>query len=159
MGVSGCGKSTIGRGIASARGWPFEDGDNLHSAANVAKMASGHPLTDQDRAGWLAAVRAWMDAWVADGSDGVIACSALRRAYRDVLRDGPGEVRFVFLDVDVDVLHARLAHRPGHFMPAQLLNSQLATLERPSDSEHAITIRVGAQTAPDEIVATALREL
>jgi gluconokinase len=142
MGVSGCGKTTVGRVLAERLGWPYVDGDDLHPAANVAKMAAGHPLTDEDRAPWLRAIRDRMTEWAVQGSDGVLACSALRRVYRDVLRDGPGEVRFAFLDVDRDVLAARLAHRHDHFMPTGLLSSQLATLEPPTPDEHAIRIVV-----------------
>jgi gluconokinase len=159
MGVSGSGKSTIGAGVAAALGWPFEDGDALHPAANIAKMSAGHPLTDEDRVGWLGAVRQFMTDWVDAGSDGVIACSALRVAYRDVLRDGPGEVRFVFLDVDRTVLADRLTSRVGHFMPAVLLASQLSTLERPQSWEHAITVRVGVASPSDEVVAEVLGAL
>jgi gluconokinase len=159
MGVSGSGKSTIGAGVASALGWPFEDGDDLHPAANVAKMSAGHPLTDADRAGWLVTVRAFMTAWVDAGSDGVLACSALRRSYRDALRNGPGDVRFVFLDVDHGVLTSRLAHRHGHFMPAVLLTSQLLTLEVPDASENVITIPVRTEVAQTTIIGEVLAAL
>jgi gluconokinase len=146
MGVSGSGKTTVGIALGTALGWPFVDGDTLHPAANVAKMAAGHPLTDADRAPWLAAIAGLMDKWAAAGGDGVIACSALRRAYRDVLRrDG---ARFVFLDVDRSLLAARLAHRHGHFMPAALLDSQLATLEPPQPDEGALTVEVGPTASP-----------
>ena len=101
MGVTGCGKSTVGSELAKLEGWPFEDGDDLHPAANKLKMASGHPLTDADRWPWLHAVRAHIDGWVAAGSSGVIACSALKRAYRQVLDSEQAETRFAFLDVSV----------------------------------------------------------
>ncbi len=140
MGVSGSGKSTVGIALAAACGWPFVDADDLHSPANKAKMAAHHPLTDEDRAGWLAAVRRQMDAWAAAGTSGVIACSALKRRYRDVLRDGAGPVRFVYLDIPREILAARLLHRHGHFMPPDLLDSQLATLEPPAPDEQAITV-------------------
>jgi gluconokinase len=152
MGVSGCGKSTVGRVLAQRLGWPYVDGDDLHPAANVAKMAAGHPLTDADRWPWLAAIRRQLDTWETAGSDGVLACSALHRAYRDVLRDGPGEVRFVFLDVDAAVLAERVAHRVGHFMPGDLLASQLATLEAPTRDEHAIRIVVHDNPDVDDVV-------
>ncbi len=148
MGVTGCGKSTVGSELAAAEQWPFEDGDDLHPAANKAKMAAGHPLTDADRWPWLRTVRAQIDAWASAGSGGVIACSALKRAYREVLdRDQP-QTCFVFLDVAVPVLRARLARRVGHFMPPTLLDSQLATLEPPGPDEPAITIPVTTDTSP-----------
>jgi gluconokinase len=159
MGVSGSGKTTIGTGIAEALGWPFIDGDALHPAANVAKMAAGHALSDADRAPWLAAIGAQMDAWTSAGHSGVIACSALRRSYRDTLQAGRHDVRVVFLDVDPAELRARLVARHGHFMPASLLESQLATLERPADDEHAITVAVGSDSPPAQTVARAVAKL
>jgi gluconokinase len=159
MGVSGSGKTTIGAAVASTLGWPFVDGDALHPAANVAKMAAGHPLTDADRVPWLAAIRAQMDVWRAEGGSGVIACSALRRAYRDALRAGHDDIRVLFLDVDAAELRARLGHRQGHFMPASLLESQLATLEPPSADEHAITVAVDATSSPDQTAARAVEAL
>jgi gluconokinase len=159
MGVSGCGKTTVGRVLAQRLGWPYVDGDDLHPAANVAKMAAGHPLTDADRWPWLRAIRHQLDEWAAAGIDGVLACSALRRAYRDVLRDGPGELRFAFLDVDPDVLAARLAHRAGHFMPSALLASQLATLEPPTDDEHPIRIVVHHDPDVDDVIREIVSQL
>ena len=157
MGVSGSGKTTMGAGIAAALGWSFEDGDALHSLANISKMAEGNPLTDEDRASWLVTVRQFMTDWVADGIDGVVACSALRRAYRDKLRAGPGDVRFVFLDVGSEVLAERMSHRVGHFMPATLLASQLATLEKPDASEpDVVTIPVTLEMSPSVVMAEAL---
>ena len=129
MGVSGAGKTTIGQALAAALGWPFVEADDLHPPANVAKMARGEPLDDADRAPWLEAVAARMRAL----DDGVVACSALRARYRDVLRVRP-DVRFVLLDVPPALLEERLAARRGHFMPPSLLTSQLATLERPADA-------------------------
>ena len=129
MGVSGAGKTTIGQALAAALGWPFVEADDLHPPANVAKMARGEPLDDADRAPWLEAVAARMRAL----DDGVVACSALRERYRDVLRVRP-DVRFVLLDVPPALLQQRLAARRGHFMPPSLLPSQLATLERPADA-------------------------
>lgn len=159
MGVSGCGKSTVGRALAARLGWAYRDGDDLHPASNVAKMAAGHPLTDEDRAPWLRAIRSLLDELAAAGSDGVVACSALRRAYRDVLRDGPGEVRFVFLDVDPEVLAARLAHRSGHFMPRTLLASQLAMLEPPTADERPIRIAVHRDPNVDDMVGELVTQL
>jgi gluconokinase len=128
-GVAGTGKTVIGRLVAQELGWPFVDGDDLHSAENVAKMRSGHPLTDAERGPWLRRVARWIGERAAAGTGGVIACSALRRQYRDLLRDGHPDVRFACLTADHDVLAARLAHRPSHFMPASLLDSQLAAFE------------------------------
>ena len=125
MGVSGAGKTTIGRALAEALGWPFVEADDLHPQANVDKMRRGEPLDDADRAPWLARVADQMRTL----GDGVVACSALKKAYRDRLRVRP-DVRFVLLDVPQELLQARLAQRRGHYMPPSLLASQLATLER-----------------------------
>jgi carbohydrate kinase (thermoresistant glucokinase family) len=130
MGVSGAGKTTVGSALAGRLGWAFIEGDDFHPASNVAKMASGHPLTDADRASWLAALRRKIEEVIESASHAVIACSALKHAYRSVLAgDDPDAVRFVQLDVPVEVLRERLEHRHGHFMPASLIGSQLATLE------------------------------
>jgi carbohydrate kinase (thermoresistant glucokinase family) len=124
MGVSGCGKSSLGAALATALALPFTDADDLHPAANRAKMAAGQPLTDADRWPWLQAVGA-----VLAGGAGVVACSALRRSYRDRLRDTAGPVQFLHLVAPREVIVERLAARRGHFMPLALLDSQLATLE------------------------------
>ncbi len=153
MGVTGCGKSTVGIELAKLKGWRFEDGDDLHPPANKAKMASGHSLTDDDRWPWLRAVRAQIDEWADAGTSGVIACSALKRAYRDVLDEGQAQTVFAFLDVAVQVLRDRLAHRVGHFMPAALLDTQLATLERPGPDEPAVTIPIPEETTTQQIAA------
>ncbi len=154
MGVSGSGKSTVGRGLATAAGLPFAEGDDLHSAENVAKMRAGIPLTDADRAPWLAAVAAWIGRHQAAG--GVISCSALRRAYRDRLRDGHPSVRFVCLTAAPDVLAERMAHRPGHYMPPSLLASQLATFEPLEADEPGVTLDAGRPLA--DLVAEALTD-
>jgi gluconokinase len=140
-GVAGAGKTTVGQAAAAALGWPFVEGDDLHPAANVAKMAAGQPLDDADRAPWLEAIAGRIDAWLADGEGGVITCSALKRAYRDRLRR-PG-VRFVFLAASPDEATRRLANRPGHFMPASLAASQFAALERPGEDEGALVLDGG----------------
>jgi gluconokinase len=149
MGVAGSGKTTIGRLLADRLGWAYTEGDDLHPAANVAKMAAGEPLTDTDRAPWLARVRAWVDDRIADGEPGVITCSALKRSYRDVLRDP--HVVFVHLTGQRDLLATRLAARRGHFMPLSLLDSQLADLEPPGQDEQALSVDIGA--APEQQVA------
>ncbi|MCU1282846.1 MAG: gluconate kinase [bacterium] len=128
MGVAGAGKSSVGSALAAALGWPFVEADDLHPPANVAKMGRGEPLDDDDRAPWLEAVAARLRGL----QDGVVACSALRARYRDKLRVRP-DVRFVLLDVPAALLAERLARRQGHYMPASLLPSQLAALERTED--------------------------
>src|SRR5690349_19934606 len=128
MGVSGCGKSTVGGLLAERLGWPFRDGDSFHPPENVEKMRSGVPLTDEDRWPWLDAIAAWIDERRRAGEHGIVACSALRRAYRVRLRAGHDDVRFVFLDGDRALIEARLKARKGHYMPPSLLDSQLATL-------------------------------
>ena len=153
MGVSGSGKSTVGKELAARLQWPFADGDTFHSPENVAKMAAGIPLTDADRWPWLQAVERWISEKLRTGSSCVIACSALRRSYRDLLRNASGgvpgaTVRFVFLDVDRDLLRQRLLARHGHFMHADMLDGQLATLEPPTAAEHSITVPITADTAP-----------
>ena len=133
MGVCGCGKSTIGRMLADETGWPFLDADDFHPAANVAKMRAGTALTDEDRWPWLDRLAAEMAAINARGGHAVLACSALKQAYRDRLARG-GDVRFVFLKGDRATIEPRLAARAGHYMPVSLLESQLATLEEPANA-------------------------
>jgi gluconokinase len=141
-GVAGSGKTTIGTQLAERLGWRFADADSFHSAANVAKMRAGIPLTDKDRAPWLRSIVAWMDTVDAAGQSGVVTCSALRRSYRDQLLAGHPAARMVFLEVDRDQLVRRLASRPGHFFPEELLDSQLKALEPPAPDER---VRVLAQ--------------
>ena len=129
MGVSGVGKSTVGSKLAAALGVPFVDGDDLHPPANKAKMAAGHPLSDEDRWPWLDAVEAWIDADAAACCGGVVACSALKRSYRDRLRRGGANVWFLHLDAPHDVVERRMRERRGHQMPVSLLDSQEAALE------------------------------
>jgi carbohydrate kinase (thermoresistant glucokinase family) len=140
MGVSGAGKTTLGEQLASRLGWPFKEGDELHPPANVAKMKSGQPLNDADRAPWLAAVGAWIDRWVAAGQDGVISCSALKRAYRNTLDGGRPAVRFVFIDLDEATIAERLKDRKHAYWPAQLLHSQFETLEVPDPGNEPVIV-------------------
>ncbi|MBK6337748.1 MAG: gluconokinase [Betaproteobacteria bacterium] len=145
MGVCGCGKTTVGEALAAAFGWPFFDADNFHPAANVAKMAAGIPLTDDDRWPWLDRLAAEMGALERRGGNAVLACSALKQAYRDRLA-AAGKLRFVHLRGDRATLAARIAARRDHYMPPTLLDSQLATLEPPVGAiDVDITLPVAAQ--------------
>jgi gluconokinase len=140
MGVAGSGKTTVGRALAKALNNPFYDGDDYHPQANIDKMAAGIPLTDGDRAGWLAALADLIGASLCAGQGGVLACSALRQAYREVLAaPGPEQVRFVYLKGSYEVIQARMAARGGHFMKPEMLKSQFDTLEEPRG---AITVDV-----------------
>ena len=141
MGVSGCGKSTIAALLAGRLGWPFAEGDDLHPPENVAKMRSGHPLSDADRTPWLERIAAWIDAQVGAGHSAIVTCSALKRSYRDLLRRQ--QVTFVYLRGDREQIAARLATRQGHFMPVGLLDSQFADLEPPAADERALTVDIG----------------
>jgi gluconokinase len=147
MGVAGAGKTTVGRLLAEELGWDFQDADDYHSAANVEKMRSGIPLDDADRAPWLEALRTLILDWIAAGKNGVLACSALKRAYRARLQVTP-EVRFVYLKVTNAQLRQRLRARHGHYMTEQMLASQLVALEEP---ENALTI--DADGPPETIVS------
>ncbi|MBX9933887.1 MAG: gluconokinase [Methylobacterium sp.] len=142
MGVSGSGKSTVAAKVAERLGWIFADGDDFHSAANVARMRSGLALGETERSPWLAAIAAWIDAKLAEGRSAVIACSALKRPYRDALVRGRPEVRIAYLAGDRGVIAERLAGRSGHFMPASLLDSQLDALEPPGIDEHPIVVPI-----------------
>ena len=144
MGVSGSGKSTIADKLAERLGWTFEDGDRFHPASNVAKMSAGHPLTDEDRWPWLRAIADEIDRVCRAGEHAVIACSALKRAYRDVLVHGRNDVRIVFLSGTQPLIAGRLAARKGHFMPPGLLDSQFRTLEPPQADEQPLTVSIDA---------------
>jgi gluconokinase len=134
MGVAGSGKTTVGRALATALGWEFRDADEFHPAANVAKMSAGHPLTDADRAPWLAAIRAYIDAQLAREENAVVTCSALKEAYRARLVADPARVKLVHLTGDPALLAQRIAGRTDHFMKPEMLASQLAALEPPRDA-------------------------
>lgn len=148
MGVCGCGKTTVGEVLAPMLGAPFFDGDGFHPPANVEKMRSGVPLTDADRRPWLERLNAEMKAWNrgrANGVGAVLACSALRKTYRDVLRKGmEGRALFVLLHGSKPLLEQRMQARRGHYMPPGLLESQLATLEFPGTDEEVLTVDIGA---------------
>ena len=135
MGVCGCGKSSFGEALAAERGLEFVDGDDLHGEHNIAKMKRGEPLTDDDRWTWLDNVAAALDDAQRFPRGIVIACSALRQAYRDRIRATAGDLRFVFLDAERELIEARMQQRRGHFMPQSLVDSQFRTLERPTASE------------------------
>lgn len=151
MGVSGAGKTVVGTHLAHALGLPFVDGDDLHPPENVRRMAQGTPLTDDDRAGWLAAIASRLGQAQQGGTGLVVACSALKRAYRDRLRESAPHLGFVHLTGDPALIASRMAGRVGHFMPASLLGSQLATLELPAADEHAWNFDVARP--PAQIVA------
>lgn len=155
MGVSGSGKSTIGTLLSEVLGWPFRDADSFHPASNVEKMSRGQPLTDEDRRPWLAAIAAWIDARRAAGEPGIVSCSALKRAYRDILIGERSGVRLVHLQGGRELIGRRLAARKGHFMPASLLQSQFEALEAPGPDENAI---VASIAQPPEAVVAALVE-
>ncbi|WP_291808431.1 gluconokinase [Cellulomonas sp.] len=157
MGVSGTGKSTVGQAVADRLARPFLEGDDLHPEVNVAKMTAGTPLDDDDRWPWLQIVRDAMSAHAAAGTSTVVACSALRRAYRDVLSEAHGRVRFVLLDVPADALRERITLRSGHWMPPSLLESQLATLEPLGPDEDGVVVPVAGPA--DRVVADALAAL
>jgi gluconokinase len=157
MGVSGSGKSTIAEHLAARLGWRYVDGDLFHPPANVAKMSAGHPLTDEDRWPWLRAIAAEIDRLAAAGTRAVVACSALKHAYRDILVHGRDDVRIVFLDGAKDLIEKRLAARKGHFMPPGLLDSQFKTLEPPQPSERPITVSIDVSV--DGIVDNIVRQL
>jgi gluconokinase len=157
MGVSGSGKSTIAASLAERLNWVYEDGDRFHPASNVAKMSAGQPLTDEDRWPWLQAIADEIDRVCESGGHVVIACSALKRAYRDVLVHGRDDVRIVYLKGTQPLIADRLARRKGHFMPPGLLDSQFKTLEPPAADENPITVSIDASV--ETIVEDIVRQL
>lgn len=138
MGVTGTGKSTVGNSLSEATHIPFYDGDDFHPPANIEKMASGTPLNDEDRRPWLESIRDFLQ----QHSQVIVACSALKKAYRDILREGNPELRFVFLNGDPNLLLARLNARQGHFMRAEMLASQLDTLETPRKEDDVLSLSI-----------------
>jgi len=157
MGVSGCGKSTIASMLAHRLGWIYEDGDWFHPKSNIEKMHPGEPLTDEDRWPWLQGIAAWIDATRREGNHGVVACSALKRAYRDILIGPRRDVRIVYLKGDRDLIAQRVAARADHFMPPELLDSQFKALEEPTADERPIVVSIAPH--PSEIVETIVQRL
>jgi carbohydrate kinase (thermoresistant glucokinase family) len=155
MGVAGSGKSTIGEALAAQLGWRYEDGDSFHPASNVAKMSAGQPLTDEDRWPWLKAIADEIDRLVAAHKCAVVACSALRRIYREILVHGRHDIGIVYLEGTQALIADRLGRRKGHFMPAGLLASQFKTLEPPTPDERPITVSIDApvDTIVDAIIS------
>jgi gluconokinase len=157
MGVSGGGKTTVAAGLARAEGWILLEGDSFHPPANIAKMKAGTPLTDDDRWPWLRAIAAREDELLAAGQSAVVACSALKRAYRDILIDGRPHAVLIYLRGSKDLIAKRMALRKDHFMPPALLDSQFATLEEPGPDEHPIIVDIGGP--PDAVIQDAIRQL
>jgi carbohydrate kinase (thermoresistant glucokinase family) len=144
MGVTGSGKSTLGKALRDEAGYAFVDGDDLHPEANRQKMAAGVPLTDADRKPWLEAIARQLRQWKDDDATGALACSALKRSYRDLLREQGGPFGLVYLRSTPALSRSRLEHRGGHFMPSTLVDSQFATLEEPAPDEHALVLKADA---------------
>jgi carbohydrate kinase (thermoresistant glucokinase family) len=157
MGVSGSGKTTVASLLAERLGCAFQDGDDLHPPANVEKMRSGTPLTDADRLPWLQAIARQIDGWRERGQAGVVTCSSLKRAYRDIIVGNRQGVALVYLKGTKGLIHGRLAARTSHFMPVGLLDSQFATLQEPAEEEQPIVVDIGP--APSEIVSDIVRRL
>jgi gluconokinase len=157
MGVSGSGKTTIARGVAQREGWRLVEGDSFHPPANVAKMHAGTPLTDEDRWPWLRAIAQEIDAMRARGEPAVVACSALKRAYRDILIGARKDVVLVYLQGSKSLIAGRIAARKDHFMPPALLDSQFDTLEEPGEDEHPIVVSIASP--PDAVADEVVRQL
>jgi gluconokinase len=157
MGVSGSGKTTVAAALARQRGWILLEGDQFHPPANIAKMKAGTPLTDADRWPWLHAIAAREDELLATGQSAVVACSALRRSYRDILIGDRPDTLLMYMRGSHDLIAERMRARKGHFMPPALLDSQFATLEEPSEDEHPIVVDIGG--ASDAVIQDAIRRL
>ena len=150
MGVSGAGKSYLAERLVKATGWNFAEGDDFHTPENKARMAAGIAMTDADRAPWLDALHAVLVGWETSGKNGIMTCSALKAAYRERLKEGLPKLRFVWLDPARALLEDRMAHRKGHYMPVALLESQIATLERPVNDARVLRLD-GTESAEDEV--------
>jgi gluconokinase len=157
MGVSGSGKTTVGPLLAGRLGWPYAEADDFHSEANVAKMAAGRPLDDEDRRPWLEAIAAWIADRQQRGEPAVVSCSALKRRYRDLLRGGRDGVRVVYLEGSRELIERRMVARHGHFMKAAMLDSQFADLEPPTPDEDVVVVSIDG--TPGAIVEEVLRRL
>lgn len=157
MGVSGSGKSTVAQELQRLLGWPFQEGDDLHPPANVEKMRSGRPLDDRDRLPWLRAVAAWIDERLAAHEPGIVTCSNLKRAYRDITIDARRGVTLVYLKAEQRVIERRVEKRVHRYMPPSLLGSQFETLEEPAPDEHPVTVPVHGTIG--ETVRDVLRRL
>jgi gluconokinase len=157
MGVSGSGKSTVAAGLVDRLGWEFAEGDDFHPPANVAKMRNGVPLDDDDRWPWLRTLAAWIGEHEQAGKSAVVTCSALKRSYRDLLRDGHPSVWFAHVTADAEQIRDRVQRRTGHYMPPSLLDSQLATLEPLQDDEPGASVSGAGE--PDEVVDALLATL
>ncbi|MEU6645448.1 gluconokinase [Saccharomonospora sp. NPDC046836] len=157
MGVSGAGKTTVAQLLAERLGWRMAEADEFHPQANIDKMSAGVPLTDADRAPWLRTIRDWISERAAAGENTVVTCSALKRSYRDILREASARVRFVFLSGSAEVVGTRLADRTGHFMPPSLLDSQFGDLEPLASDEDGITVDVAG--TPGRIADSVIADL
>ncbi|NJC24222.1 gluconokinase [Arthrobacter pigmenti] len=157
MGISGSGKTTIATALSKRLGWSYAEADEFHSAENITKMTQGIALTDEDRHPWLTAIQEWVSSKSAVGESTIVTCSALKRSYRDILAAADGDVRFVHLLGDVELIRSRLKTRTGHFMPESLLPSQVSTLEPLGENENGITVmNVGT---PHEVTDSILQQL
>lgn len=156
MGVSGSGKTTVGTLLGERLGWPFADADAFHPPENVAKMRAGIALTDEDRGPWLDAIAAWIGEARARGGHAIVACSALKRRYRDRIRAGHDDVQFAYLEGTYELIAARMAERPHHYMPVSLLRSQFEALEPPGPDEAVIALRIDAP--PEALVGRILAD-
>ncbi|WP_431844005.1 gluconokinase [Calidifontibacter indicus] len=160
MGVSGVGKSTVAAGISTHLGWEFAEGDAFHPQANVDKMHAGHPLNDDDRWPWLRVMRDWMADEIASGRSAVVTCSALKRRYRDLLREAGPQVRFLHLTASEELIAERLSHRERHFMPASLLHSQFEDLEQLDQDElDAGSVEVPVEKGVPQVITRSLAAL
>ncbi len=157
MGVASSGKTSLGERLAAELGWPFRDADSFHPPENVAKMAGGTPLNDDDRKPWLAAIAAWIDDLRVAGGHGIVTCSALKKAYRSVIVGERPDVALVYLRGSRELIGARMASRQHHFMPTALLDSQFATLEEPADDERPLVVSV--ESSKEAIVSDVMARL